>query len=43
MRHRGIEAWRQDYNAVRPHGPLEHLIPNEYVEIRQGKAIAEAT
>jgi hypothetical protein len=23
--------------------PLEHLTPNEYVEIRQGKAIAEAT
>lgn len=25
-----IEAWRQDYNAVRPHSSLGDLTPNEY-------------
>jgi transposase InsO family protein len=27
-----IEAWRQDYNRVRPHSSLGYLTPMEYVE-----------
>ena len=27
---RRIEAWRVDYNAVRPHGSLGNLTPKEY-------------
>ena len=27
-----IEAWRLDYNAVRPHGQLGDRTPEEYVE-----------
>ncbi len=27
-----IEAWRSDYNAVRPHSSLEGLTPQEFVE-----------
>jgi len=27
---RTIEAWRQDYNAERPHKSLGHLTPNEF-------------
>jgi putative transposase len=27
-----IEAWRQDYNIVRPHGSLDHLTPTAYKE-----------
>ena len=26
-----IEAWRQDYNSVRPHGALRNRTPEEYV------------
>jgi len=26
-----LEAWRRDYNAVRPHSALGHLTPEEYV------------
>ncbi len=25
-----IEAWRRDYNAVRPHSSLENLTPEEF-------------
>jgi putative transposase len=27
-----IEAWREDYNAFRPHSSLGNLSPNEFVE-----------
>jgi putative transposase len=27
-----IEAWRKDYNEARPHGSLEGLTPQEYLE-----------
>ena len=27
-----IEAWRQDYNTVRPHSSLDNLTPAEFVE-----------
>jgi putative transposase len=30
-----IEAWRVDYNQRRPHSPLGHLTPNEFVRQRQ--------
>ncbi len=30
-----IEAWREDYNAVRPHGQLGGRTPNEFVEAQQ--------
>ena len=36
-----IEGWRCDYNAVRPHGSLGHLTPNEFIAERQGQRIAE--
>ena len=29
-----IEAWRDDYNTVRPRSALGHLTPSEYAEIR---------
>jgi putative transposase len=31
---RVIEAWRQDYNAVRPHSALGHLTPEEFEQMR---------
>lgn len=31
-----IEAWRVDYNLLRPHGSLGHLTPSEFVQSRQG-------
>lgn len=30
-----LEAWRRDYNAVRPHSALGHLTPEEYVRTGQ--------
>ena len=27
-----LEAWRQDYNAVRPHSSLGYLTPHEYLQ-----------
>ncbi len=27
-----IEAWRKDYNGVRPHSSLGHLTPSEFAE-----------
>ena len=29
---RTIEAWREDYNQVRPHSALDNLTPTEFVE-----------
>jgi Integrase core domain len=28
-----IEAWRQDYNTVRPHSPLGYLTPEEFEQL----------
>jgi len=37
-----IEAWRQDYNNVRPHGSLGHQTPAAYrVSLRQTLAVAQ--
>jgi putative transposase len=36
-----IEAWRCDYNQVRPHSALGHLTPSEFVIHRQGHRTAE--
>ena len=36
-----IEGWRCDYNAVRPHGALGHLTPNEFIAQRQGQRTTE--
>ena len=37
-----IDAWREEYNTIRPHSSLGHLTPVEYQEMCQGKAITEA-
>jgi putative transposase len=37
-----IEAWRRDYNQVRPHGSLGHLTPAEFVNRGQGNGIPQA-
>lgn len=31
-----IEAWRQDYNHVRPHSSLNYLTPMEFVAAKNG-------
>ena len=37
-----IEAWRQDYNNIRPHGSLGHQTPAAYrVSLRQTLAVAQ--
>jgi putative transposase len=36
-----IEAWRYDYNQVRPHSALGHLTPSEFVIHRQGHRTAD--
>lgn len=36
-----IEAWRGDYNQVRPHSSLGHLTPSEFITQRQGQRTAE--
>ena len=36
-----IEAWRRDYNQVRPHSSLGHLTPNEFITERQEERTAE--
>ena len=36
-----IEAWREDYNARRPHGSLGHLTPNEFAASRQEPVAAK--
>ena len=33
-----IEAWRVDYNEVRPHGALDGMTPREYAEANRGLA-----
>ena len=35
-----IEAWRQDYNHVRPHSSLDYKTPMEFIEINSSGAIA---
>jgi putative transposase len=37
-----IEAWRQDYNEVRPHGSLGDLTPAEFIKIRQERRTEKA-
>ena len=37
-----LEAWRQDYNAVRPHSSLGYLTPQEYVEKLSAKNLQGA-
>jgi putative transposase len=37
-----IEAWRRDYNEVRPHGSLGDLTPAEFIEIRQERRTEKA-
>jgi putative transposase len=37
-----IEAWRRDYNDLRPHSSLGNLTPREYVQARQATGTAEA-
>ena len=37
-----IEAWRRDYNSVRPHSSLGHLTPIEFVTRRQEQRTQEA-
>jgi len=32
-----IEAWRQDYNEVRPHSSLSDLTPMEFIALQQQK------
>jgi putative transposase len=36
-----IEAWRRDYNEVRPHGSLGDLTPAEFIKSRQERQIAK--
>ena len=40
---RTIEAWRRDYNEVRPHTSLDWLTPAEYKELHQQREEALAT
>ena len=41
---RTIEAWRADYNRVRPHSSLGNLTPEEFVEVQsQGEKILANT
>jgi putative transposase len=36
-----IAAWRDDYNAVRPHSALGNLTPRDFVErLRQPEALS---
>jgi len=37
-----IEAWRIDYNGLRPHSSLGHLTPIEYAGKRQEQRTSEA-
>jgi putative transposase len=37
-----IEAWRCDYNQVRPHSSLGHLTPSEFIIQGQDNQITEA-
>jgi len=34
---RKIEAWRQDYNQVRPHSALRNLTPEEFARLNTGR------
>lgn len=37
-----IEAWRRDYNEVRPHGSLGDLTPAEFIKTRQERRTEKA-
>jgi putative transposase len=37
-----VEAWRQDYNRIRPHSSLGYLTPQEYAEQLSAKALPGA-
>ncbi|WP_321808944.1 integrase core domain-containing protein, partial [Burkholderia sp. BCC1993] len=39
---RRIEAWRMDYNSVRPHSALGQLAPDQFRQLHQPK-IGEST
>ena len=32
-----LNAWKDDYNTERPHGPLGHLTPSEFAQTRSGQ------
>ena len=36
-----IEAWRQHYNAVRPHQSLNYLTPTEFEQHHQSKPVLQ--
>ena len=38
-----IEAWRQDYNTVRPHSSLAGMSPEEYLRAVKGENTEAAT
>lgn len=38
-----LEAWRRDYNQVRPHSARGHLTPSEFVIHRQEQRTVETT
>jgi len=33
-----IEAWRQDYNTVRPHSALRYMTPEEFEQMSLNRA-----
>ena len=37
-----IEAWRIDYNELRPHSALENMSPNEFVSSRRAPGVRAA-
>ena len=37
-----IEAWRVDYNEVRPHTSLDGMTPKEYAEANRGLTLQVA-
>ncbi len=39
--HRKIEAWRTEYNGLRPHGSLGDLTPDEFIEQGQVTRVLE--
>ncbi len=37
-----IEAWRKQYNQIRPHSSLEYLTPNEFIKTLPNTASQQA-